>query len=132
MMLSFLACSVRVLTVTPFWIPEILLLTLAWSGLAMWRMQRPAFHLIGPALCATFFATVFVSLQLVSYVDESTAGFILGWCVAANVLLYALIMRDEFVRYARFVFPRARVVRTTCSAGTRGRRRDGGDRASAR
>jgi hypothetical protein len=117
------------MTATPFWVEEILLLTVAWSGLCMWRMQRPAFHLFGPALFATFFATVFVSLQLIAYVDQSTAGFILGWCVATTLLLYILMMRDEFVRYARFVFPRARA---TYSAGSRGRRRGGADRASAK
>lgn len=110
-MLATLACPVPRTYVEPYWVADILLLVLVWIAIWMWRPHRVAPHLGVAALILPVTATFFTLLQAYVPVDEGWAMLVLVMCLAATIIVYGMMMRDELVRFASFVFPRARVHR---------------------
>lgn len=96
-----------------------MLLSLAFTAIYMWRSVRPPTFLFVTAIVPALVATVLVAIEQLVPGTERDQIVTMYACVLAVVVPSAIMMRHQFVRLVRAVFPRAHLVRRRAKSARR-------------
>ena len=98
-------------------VPGVLLLSLAWVAIGMWRSVKPPRTLLIVAVVPAVIATALVVWFTTRRPTERDLIVTMYACVAAVVVPFAIMMRHQVVRLIKFVFPSARLVQRRARRG---------------